>query len=171
MWKSHPAIFTLRSEIASSTTLFTGSGIQWFLWPVESSTMSALSWLTFVYKLPLQSRVRYRHHFFVLFALSLEGYSYRFDRLNANNTKKWWRYRIRDCNGSLYTNVNHDNADIVELSTGHRNHCIPDPVKRVVEEAISDLKVKIAGCDFHMFSSTNNNIVIISTEENIRRVY
>ena len=76
-------------------------------------------------------------------ALSFEGYSYRIDRLNANSTKKRWRCRTRDCNGSLHTNVNHDNADIVELSTSHRDHCIPDPEKSVVEEVISDLRVKV----------------------------
>ena len=57
-------------------------------------------------------------------ALSFEGYSYRFDKLNASNTKMRWRCRTRDCNGSLYTNNNQDNADIVELSTSHKYHCI-----------------------------------------------
>ena len=77
-------------------------------------------------------------------ALSFEGYSYRFDRHNASNTKKRWRCRTRNCNGSLYRNNNLDNADIVELSTSHKDHCIPDQERRFVEEVVSDLKVKCA---------------------------
>ena len=54
------------------------------------------------------------------------------------------RCRTRDCNGSLHTHINHDNADNVELSTSHTDHCIPDPFKSVVEDLISDIKVKDA---------------------------
>ena len=53
-------------------------------------------------------------------ALSFEGYSYRFDRLNARNKKERCRCRTRVCNGSLYTNNDQDNADIVELSTSRK---------------------------------------------------
>ena len=76
-------------------------------------------------------------------ALSFERYSYIFDRLNARSTKKRLRCRTRDCNGNLYPNNDQDIADIVELSSSHGDHCIPDPERRFVEEVISDLKVKV----------------------------
>ena len=75
-------------------------------------------------------------------ALSFEGYSYRFDKFNASNTKKRWRFRTRDCNGSLYTNNNQGNTDI-ELFTTHKDHCYSDPERRLVEEVICDLKIKV----------------------------
>ena len=41
-------------------------------------------------------------------ALAIEGHSYRFDKLITKDTKKRWRCRTRDCNGSLYTNNNEE---------------------------------------------------------------
>ena len=50
------------------------------------------------------------------------------------------------------------------------NHFPALPMSRDELSIPSQLRKTIAGCDFHMFSSTNNDIVIFSTEENIRRL-
>ena len=52
---------------------------------------------------------------------------------NRKQYEKRWRCRTRDCILSLYKNNDQDNADIVELSTIHKDHCIPDPERRFVE--------------------------------------
>ena len=75
-------------------------------------------------------------------ALAIEGHSYRFDKLITKDTKKRWRWRTRDCNGSLYTNNNEENTNI-DLRTPHREHCIPDPEMRSIEKVITELKIKV----------------------------
>ena len=44
------------------------------------------------------------------------------------------------------------------------------PVSRDELMIPNQLSKTIAGCDLHIFSSTNNNIVIFCTEENVRRL-
>ena len=75
-------------------------------------------------------------------ALAIEGNSYRFDKLITKDTKKRWRCRTRDCNGSLYTNNNEENTNI-DLRTPHREHSIPDPEMRSIEKVITELKINV----------------------------
>ena len=75
-------------------------------------------------------------------ALSFEGYSYIFDKFNASNTIKRWLCRTLDRNRSLYTNNDQGNTDI-ELFTTHKDHCYPDPDRRLFEEVICDLNIRV----------------------------
>ena len=76
-------------------------------------------------------------------ALAIEGHSYIFDKLITKDTKKRWRCRTQDCDGSLYTNNDEENTNF-DLRTPHREHCIPDPEMRSIEKVITKLNCKVS---------------------------